>query len=562
VTDIPAVPSDQMQPLPGSTPVAHPPATEFHGVMPATGMVDGLIHVTDAAYAMEVENYLTSAGMTIDNWNAAAKLLRFSGTAEKVNAAFAVELTAHTSAGVDYHSHVGPVNLPAALVGKVDAVLGLDSRPVARPHFRKRGPAGAHTGASPLWPVDVAKLYGITKTTTPKVVRVGVVELGGGSYPNDLITAARFQSIPPASYTAVATGGVGDTPGSDADGEVALDLQVIQGIISARGHTCKLVGYYAPNTDAGYVGMFADISAAGEVDAVGDSWGGPEIYGTPQSQQQMDNVLKLNQTNGIQVCVASGDSGSSDGTNQNCVDDPACSPYALACGGTLLEGMGSTILSETVWGPTNGATGGGVSKSRALPSYQQGVANIITSGRNVPDVAGNADPSSGWNTYVDGQEQPIGGTSAAAPMWAAICAIVKVETGKVLTPAMVYSLPSDCFNDVTAGSNGAYSAKPGYDQCTGRGSPRVDKILAYLTGTVPVPPVPPIPPTPPVPPIPPVSSNPTEQLVQGAVDAVFIRLEQIFRFWPRGEQVIVAAKAAADQKIQQLYGGTLPSTGN
>ncbi len=190
--------------------------------------------------------------------------------------------------------------------------------------------------------------------------------------------------------------------------------------------------------------------------------------------------------------MASGDNGSSDGVNDghDHVDFPASSPNVLACGGTHLEGAGGAIQSETVWSdPNGGATGGGYSAVFARPAWQAG---IPTPGgapaRGVPDVAGDADPATGYRIEVDGQETVVGGTSAVAPLWAGLVALMN-QQGKshlgFLNPQL-YALPkSGSFHDIVQGSNGSFGAGPGWDPCTGLGSPDGAKLFAALAGAVP-----------------------------------------------------------------------------
>jgi len=180
------------------------------------------------------------------------------------------------------------------------------------------------------------------------------------------------------------------------------------------------------------------------------------------------------------------------------VDFPASSTWALACGGTTLQGSGSQISSETVWNETasnEGATGGGVSNFFALPSYQQNAgvpANPETSfvGRGSPDVSGNADPVTGYQVVVDGQNIVVGGTSAVAPLWAGLIALLNQQLG---TPVgfihpKLYALGESVFNDITTGNNddsglGYYSAQTGWDPCTGLGSPNGTALLNALMTT-------------------------------------------------------------------------------
>jgi len=207
------------------------------------------------------------------------------------------------------------------------------------------------------------------------------------------------------------------------------------------------------------------------------------------------------------VTIASGDSGAADeGPNEwdgaAHADFPASSPFALACGGTNIAVSGTKISAESVWNQNAsdtqddsfGSSGGGVSGVFPVPSYQQSAkvpVNVSTGkpGRGVPDVAGDADPASGYLVRVDGQEFPIGGTSAVAPLWAGLIALCNQSLGHragFINP-ILYANPS-AFNDITTGSNQVgpkkvgYKAGPGWDACTGLGSPNGQKVLAALRG--------------------------------------------------------------------------------
>jgi kumamolisin len=200
---------------------------------------------------------------------------------------------------------------------------------------------------------------------------------------------------------------------------------------------------------------------------------------------------------GITVTVAAGDNGSTDGVTggQNHVDFPASSPHVLACGGTKLIGSGNTITSEVVWNElTNneGATGGGVSNVFPLPSWQSGAGvpkpTNSTGGRGVPDVAGDADPSTGYAIRVDGKNMVIGGTSAVAPLWAGLIAVANAQNGKsagFIQPAIYSAKGKAGFNDITSGTNYTgtpvgFSARAGWDACTGLGSPVGTKLIAVV----------------------------------------------------------------------------------
>jgi kumamolisin len=200
---------------------------------------------------------------------------------------------------------------------------------------------------------------------------------------------------------------------------------------------------------------------------------------------------------GITITVAAGDNGSTDGVTDgaNHVDFPASSPHVLACGGTKLEGSGNTISSEVVWNEiTNneGATGGGVSNVFPLPSWQanSNVPKPTTAGggRGVPDVSGDADPSSGYTVRVDGKTLVIGGTSAVAPLWAGLIAVANAQNGKsagFLQPAIYAAKGKAAFNDIASGTNYSgtpvgFKAGPGWDACTGLGSPIGTKLITVV----------------------------------------------------------------------------------
>jgi kumamolisin len=272
-----------------------------------------------------------------------------------------------------------------------------------------------------------------------------------------------------------------------------LDIEVSGSIAPGT----KIVAYFAENTDAGFLNAITTAAhdSTNNPSVISISWGGPESSWTQQAMTSMDSAFQAAAAMGVTVCVAAGDDGSTDGVTDglNHVDFPASSPNVLACGGTDLVASGNTITSETVWNElanNEGATGGGISDVFPLPSYQSS-AGVPPSanpgghvGRGVPDVAGDADPSTGYVTLVDGQSGVIGGTSAVAPLWAALIALINQSVGKpagFINPTLYQNAGSaQDFNDITSGSNGAYSAGTGWDACSGLGSPRGAQVAAVL----------------------------------------------------------------------------------
>jgi kumamolisin len=378
------------------------------------------------------------------------------------------------------------------------AVLGLDTRPEFRAHFRPR--AAAAQGTS-YFPNQVADIYQFPTGTTGAGQTIAVIELGGGFSASDLDTYFGGLGIAVPSISAVSVDGASNAPGSDptgADVEVALDIDVI----GAAAPGATQVVYFAPNNgDQGFVDAISEAAQASPAPvAISISWGQSEDSWTAQGRMAMEAAMSDAAVLGITVCVASGDNGSGDAVNdgQAHVDFPASGPHALGCGGTKLLADPSTgaISSEVVWNETasnEGASGGGVSDQFILPPYQAtaGVPARAdgSSGRGVPDVAGNADPATGYQIYSDGQAQVVGGTSAVAPLWAALVSRLAEATGQrfgLIQPALYAGVTPGAdvpgLRDITSGNNGAYAAGPGWDACSGLGSPDGTALLTRLKG--------------------------------------------------------------------------------
>jgi kumamolisin len=360
----------------------------------------------------------------------------------------------------------------------------------------------AAPAAVPLTALQVASLYNFPAGTDGTGQTIAIIELGGGYTQSDLDMYFSGLGLATPSVTAVSVDGGSNSPGQPADGEVELDIQVA-GAVAPKA--AQLV-YFADNTDQGFINAIAQaVHTTPPPIVVSISWGQSEDQWSQQSRTSMDGVFADAAALGVTVTVAAGDNGSSDDPNSTSgvhVDFPASSSHVLACGGTQLIGNLSTntITSEVVWNElanNEGAGGGGVSDVFPLPSWQANVgvptiAGSTATGRGVPDVAGNADPVTGYLVVVDGKQQPIGGTSAVAPLWAGLIARLAQATGKKfgLLQPLVYGgvtagAAAQGFNDITQGNNGAYSAGPGWDATTGLGSPDGQALLNHLSGPPP-----------------------------------------------------------------------------
>ncbi len=435
----------------------------------------------DAADLGAVRKFAASNGLAVVQEDAARRTVVLAGTVAQFNAAFKVDLQRMTHAGGSYRGRLGAVTLPPELAGIIEAVMGLDNRRQAAAHFRMRRPAAR--AAVSYTPIQVASAYGFPGGTGQGQC-VAIIELGGGFRPADL--DAYFQNLGLASPTVVAVSvdHALNNPTGDAngpDGEVMLDIEMV-GAIAPQA---TIAVYFAPNTDAGFLDAITTAihDDTRRPSVISISWGGPESSWTAQAMTAMDQAFQAAAAMGITVCAASGDNGSSDGVNDGAdhVDFPSSSPFALACGGTSLDAGAASIRSEVVWndGADNGATGGGVSGFFALPSWQANLSAVDNEGgstalanRGVPDVAGNADPETGYMVRIDGVDSVIGGTSAVAPLWAALLARINQTTGKpagFLNP-LLYQNPQ-ALRDIVLGNNGDFNAAAGWDACTGLGSP-------------------------------------------------------------------------------------------
>ena len=446
-----------------------------------------------------VDAFAQTYNLTVVSADLGRRSVVLSGTVASVNEAFGTELALYQSPGGTYRGRSGSLYLPASLQSAVVGVFGLDDRPQAAKHLRRHwnvaGPRAA--GDTSYTPNAVAKLYGFPTTGNGAGQTVAIIELGGGFSASDLQTYFKGLGIATSpSVTAVSVDGATNAPGGDPngdDGEVLLDIEVVGAIAPGA----KIAVYFCPNTDQGFLdGISTAVhDSLRKPSVVSISWGGPESTWTAQSLANYDQAFQDAAALGVSICAASGDSGSTDGVTagQQHVDFPASSPHVLACGGTRLQSSGGAIQSEVVWNQgQNGAGGGGVSDVFALPGYQQSAQVPVSlnpthfKGRGVPDVSGDADPGTGYQIRVDGQDAVFGGTSAVAPLWAALIALLNQQLGKPLgfLHPTLYASPAGPagFRDITSGNNGAYSAGKGWDACTGLGSPNGAALSSALTG--------------------------------------------------------------------------------
>jgi kumamolisin len=472
-------------------------------------------HAADPEAVKLVRAFAKEYGLTVapDTPGPERRTIKLVGTIAAMQKAFGVTLVHKAHEGATYRVREGSITLPSELVGPVQAVLGLDNRPQAQPHFRVFGEAGnvsarvaqgggfasPHAGAAntSFTPPQIAALYQFPPNVSAAGQTIGIIELGGGYKTADLTTYFKSlgQKTPKVSMVSVDGGKNSPTNANSADGEVMLDIEVAAAVAPGA----NIVVYFAPNTDQGFIDAIANAihDTKNKPSVISISWGAAESAWTAQSMAALDAACQSAAALGITITAAAGDNGSTDGVTggQNHVDFPASSPHILACGGTKLQGSGSTISSEIVWNElTNneGATGGGVSNVFPLPSWQAGAGvpkpTNSAGGRGVPDVAGDADPATGYAIRVDGTNMVIGGTSAVAPLWAGLIAVANARNGKsagFIQPAIYAAKGKAAFNDITSGTNYTgtpvgFKAGPGWDPCTGLGSPIGTKLITVV----------------------------------------------------------------------------------
>ncbi len=422
-----------------------------------------------------------------------------TGRTADAERAFGASLAGYRQDDATFHARSGAISVPADVAPLIAGVFGLDTRPVFRPRSVPLDPeAASPPGLSPLSPLDVARAYGFPDGDGTGQT-VAILELGGGYLDADVQQAATAAGTAVPTIIVVPVDGGGNNPGVDsgADGEVSLDIEIVATVAPAA----RIAVYFAPDaSERSFVDVVTAVvnDSANNPSVLSISWGGPEGQSTADARGVLDTAFQKAAGLGITVLAASGDNGSADapGGTTAMVDYPAASPSVTGCGGTTLALTNGSPAGETVWNePGHGATGGGLSAVYPVPAWQQGVTlppraggGGPPAGRGVPDVAGNADPFSGYLVTINGQTTPIGGTSAVAPLWAGLIARINGRDGKragFLNPTLYAASGRGC-RDITTGTNAVapapgYSAAAGWDACTGWGSPdgaQLDSLLS------------------------------------------------------------------------------------
>lgn len=438
-----------------------------------------------------IRTFAAKNGLQVVRVEAPRRTVILGGTVGAFSKAFGTQAHLYSFQGRTYRCRTGVLKIPAELEGVIEGVFGIDNRPQAKAHFRRRVRAAA-TDVS-YTALKVAAAYDFPTGADGSGQAVAILELGGGYRPQDLSSYFSNLGFATPRISAISVDGASNSPTGSADGpdgEVELDIEIVGAIAPGA----KIGVYFAPNTDQGFIDALTtavhDTNLRPSIVSI--SWGGPENSWTEQARNTLNTACQDAATMGVTVLVASGDNGASDGSTNGAltVDFPSSSPYVIGCGGTKLALTGNSIRSEQAWNElaqNEGATGGGVSEVFAAPAFQSGVkvpaAPNGFRGRGVPDVAADADPASGYDVLVDGESTVIGGTSAVAPLWAGLLARINQLVGKpagYLNPILYSAKVATTFHDITSGDNNGYSAGAGWDPCTGLGTPDGTRLLAAL----------------------------------------------------------------------------------
>lgn len=435
---------------------------------------------TDAE-VKQVKEYLRAQGLTVGKVHSGNLLVDASGTAAQLEKAFGTKLSTwkDTKSGRAFYANETAPTLPTGIAGLVSDVTGLNNR--AQLHHQGSAKVNPHNGPGGGYtPAQIKGGYNVSGTYTGSGQKIALLEFDGFAQSNITKYDTNYSLGSPTPTVSKVDGGSGAL--GDGQVEVELDIEVLHAIAPKANVTV----FEGPNSDAGEVDTYQAIVDSG-IPTTSISWGASESQRTTSNINAVDAVFKAGAAEGLGFYAASGDDGSDDaGDGTTTVDYPAADPYVTGVGGTTL-----TVTSANAWSKETAWSGGGGGKSSVfkIPSWQTAVQKTAGGGyRQVPDVSALANPSPGVSIYSQGSWGTVGGTSAAAPEWAAFGALYNQQAaaaGKAnlgfANPAL-YTASGTGFHDITSGSNGAYSAASGWDFTTGWGSYNAATLATKLLG--------------------------------------------------------------------------------
>ncbi len=452
--------------------------------------------------------YAKSLGLTVTGTHSNRTLLNVSGPAESIETAFNLRLHHYQKPnGRTFYAPDNDPEVSGSMASIIDGIVGLDNHAVRHTYNRRKQttegflnsnaashafPSGPGGGYSPNDLLTAYNLTGVSANGSNQII--ALFELGGYQA-SDINEYTQYFGLPSAKLQNILVDG---GSGSGIDPEVTLDIE----LALALAPESQIYVYEGPNSDQGVLDTYNRIATDNLAKQVSTSWGMGESLVNAQYLQAENAIFLQMAAHGQTIYAAAGDSGAYDEypSLSLVVDDPASQPYVIGVGGTKLTvNPGSGAYSdELVWneGQGNGAGGGGVSGVWPLPSWQKNVSTVYsTTHRNVPDVSLNADPNTGYAIYYNGQWTIYGGTSCAAPLWAAFTARINQERVASQKPVLGFANPlfyaiglgssyTVNFHDITSGNNLYYSAGKGYDNASGWGSFNGANLFASLTNSL------------------------------------------------------------------------------
>jgi kumamolisin len=443
-----------------------------------------------------ISDALRQHGLSVIETYPQRTALRVAGSAAAFERAFGTELQNRgDSAGRRWFAPRVAPRVPDWLGAGVTGITGLDTRPVM---------VAADVPAGGLGPSTLARAYDIQPLRAAGIDGAGqtIAVVSYDSYrPSDLATFdSKFSIRGPQIRRELVSGGT--HPGSQQQ-EVDLDLETIHGIAPGA----QIVDYEAPPGIAGDADVINQIVADHRARVISTSWGVCDLLVPPAIRLAEQNALAAARAAGITIFAASGDQGaydcqSADVSDQRpSVDWPAASDSVVAVGGTRLAVRADgSYLAEYGWEDVlqGDGSGGGLASVTPRPPWQRGpgVDNAQSDGhRQLPDVAGPADPTSGMVVFTRGRTAEIGGTSAAAPFWAGALALMREYAQRhgardlgFIAP-LLYRLAAnpataDAFHKPIRGGNRRFSVTPAWNYVDGLGSPDVAVMARDLAALV------------------------------------------------------------------------------
>ncbi|MBJ6751007.1 S53 family peptidase [Geomonas anaerohicana] len=477
------------------------PADPFYGHYLTSSQFTQRFAPTVADYEA-VKRYARGLGLTITGTHANRTVLDVAGPAAAVEAAFGLQMHQYQAhSGHNFFAPDREPGVPAAIASCISGMVGLDSSaawhthshaaraadaPMATPYQIGTGPGGG------MSPKDITTAYNLASVSANGTGQTLALFQLDGYTPSDIAAYASYYGVRAVPLQNVLVDGFSGTPGSGA-GEVTLDIELQMALAPGAS---KIMVYMGPNTSKGVLDTYNRIATDNIAKQVSSSWGLSEGESGSSFLSSENAIFQQMAAQGQTVYAAAGDSGAYDNGSTLSVDDPASQPYVTGVGGTTLYLSSGSYSRESTWSAgtiAGGAGGGGVSAFWPIPTWQQKLGNVASSVmRNVPDVALNSDPGTGYSIYFQGKWWLYGGTSCAAPLWAAFTARVNQQRAAGGLAPLGFANPvlyqvgtgtgyGTTFHDVAdSTTNLYYPAITGYDNATGWGSFNGANLIAAL----------------------------------------------------------------------------------